>query len=436
MIKPYKLVLDSTKPKDEDDSNDICRSKKKSVLIPPTELAASINKGLKYILEGSFNYAYEFNHDIKMNGGRYTKRKLINSRNKKSKRKNNLTKIGGGAKSNQKLVFRVFKHDLKDKDNVNDNNSSLNGVKLQHMFSRKCKYVNNVIDYGNCESGIIDMGTKKNMDSKKIGKMKMNGRAYGILEHGGKELFDIVSKDILTDIQKKHIIYQLLSALKCIHCTMYAHLDIKFDNILVKFDTKSDTESTEWSKDSTPIISLIDFDMAYKIGEEKPLCEGTPGYMYNCYKKITSYHDIWAICVMFLELYIGNIELEDDVYTYDDLFTKINNINGEDKQDFIKSMLKEEDDPNPKPDCEELMAHYYFNEIRDEYKAAEAAAPAAEATAAAAPAAEAAAPAADNDELDDVLEAAEAEAVAAEAVAAEAEAAAARAEAELAEYYM
>jgi hypothetical protein len=49
---------------------------------------------------------------------------------------------------------------------------------------------------------------------------------------------------------------------------------------------------------------------------------------------------------------------------------EITSINGQDKQDFINLMLKKKDE-DPKPTIEELMAHDYFNEIRndDEYKA-------------------------------------------------------------------
>jgi len=174
-----------------------------------------------------------------------------------------------------------------------------------------------------------------------------------------KTLNELIKKrKIISELEVKYYLFQILSAVKYMHANKVIHRDLKLGNLFLS---------------STLQIKIGDFGLATRIeyeGERKHTVCGTPNYIapeiLEGKNNGHSYQvDYWAIGVIIYTLLIGRPPFEtDDVK---ETYKKITDINynfpnnvfiSENAKDFIKNILKK--NPNDRLTPDQMLQHDFM----------------------------------------------------------------------------
>ncbi|OUC47744.1 putative kinase domain protein [Trichinella nativa] len=170
------------------------------------------------------------------------------------------------------------------------------------------------------------------------------------------ELFDYLTK-VVTCSEKKtrHIMKQLLEAVKAMHQKNIVHRDIKLENVLMVDDET---------------VKLTDFGFAYEITGDMQLTElcGTPGYLAPEVLKVSMYDsakgyglevDLWACGVIMYtlkQIYMLRAITEGRYEFRSPEWDEIS----EAAKDLIRKLLSV--DPKARATAKEALAHPYFQQ--------------------------------------------------------------------------
>jgi len=213
--------------------------------------------------------------------------------------------IGKGALNKTFYINDEIALRLMYKGGKKNYDSEIEGLKNQNTFHGMFNDDNNnpickVISFGKYKSNIPEFLTNSETE-----------RAYAFIEYiNGGELFDYMAKKKLE--QKliplnviKHIIKNILEAIKVIHGKGYIFFDLKLENIMLVNDPDSNSIQKVEEKAK---IKLIDFGMLQLKDTKPEFLKGTPGYksktLHNHVKintDISKYWqqiDIWSIGII------------------------------------------------------------------------------------------------------------------------------------------
>lgn len=125
----------------------------------------------------------------------------------------------------------------------------------------------------------------------------------------GGELFDVVANMDLPEHIIKQITFEVLSGLQYAHSKQIAHLDIKFENVVL---------SRPWNKDPKyfPCVKIIDWGLGKRFSEfDSCPCStvGTPGYVAPevLLKHYNHKADMWSLGVMIYAMVSGTMPFDD-----------------------------------------------------------------------------------------------------------------------------
>ena len=167
---------------------------------------------------------------------------------------------------------------------------------------------------------LYEIQTCNKFDTKRI--MKIYGVSYN---ENTKEIYicmeliknkgclqNYLWDEDLTIYEKMKIFISIVLAVKELHKKGYCHSDLKPENLVYYFDTKTKKK----------YVKLIDFNCVTKVQEGKtiyiPYCFGTYGYCsIEQHKKVLSLRsDIYSLGVILLELVYGDDLWDTDYYNY------------------------------------------------------------------------------------------------------------------------
>ncbi|ANQ10607.1 Mitogen-activated protein kinase [Plasmodium coatneyi] len=133
-------------------------------------------------------------------------------------------------------------------------------------------------------------------------KAKNDNDIYLVFDYMETDLHEVIKADLLEEIHKRYIIYQLLRALKYIHSGMLLHRDIKPSNILLNSECHikvgdfglARSISTELSENKIPVLTDYVATRWYRAPE---ILLGSTNY--------TEGVDMWSLGCIMAELLLG-----------------------------------------------------------------------------------------------------------------------------------
>jgi len=166
---------------------------------------------------------------------------------------------------------------------------------------------------------------------------------------------------MLTEIEVKCFIFQLLQGLKSLHHKKVIHRDLKPSNLLL--DDKNE-------------LKIGDFELATQLTTDKERrfekC-GTPPYMApeifeNNGKGYSFEVDIWSVGIIMYQLLTGNLpfkeynlyEISKEILSFQPEFLDVSKLSII-TADLIKQILVK--DPMKRPSINQIVYHYFFHNI-------------------------------------------------------------------------
>lgn len=152
------------------------------------------------------------------------------------------------------------------------------------------------------------MYLKELKDNPNIVRLEEVIRAYNdkdiylVFEYMDADLHNVIKSNILSDIHKRYIIYQLFKALKYIHSAGLVHRDLKPSNLLINSDCLIKiadfglARSLQTDKSEDPVVSEYVATRWYRAPE---ILLGSRCYSHSV--------DVWSAGCIVAELFIGKV---------------------------------------------------------------------------------------------------------------------------------